>query len=73
MGFHSDNHDFIDTLVQVRRREIWYRTTQSVKRQRVITYVAQISKTFMNEKCHQTCVQGRIKQTSFVRDLKTAF
>ena len=33
----------------------------SVKRQYVMTYVAHISKTFMNQKYNQTCVQGLIK------------
>ena len=72
MGFLSDDHNLKDTIVYVRRREIWYRSTPSVKRQAFMTYVAQISKTFMNKKCHQTCVQGLIKQTNFVSDLKTA-
>ena len=40
----------IETIVKVRRRDIWYRTTEGVKRQPVMTHVAQISKTFMNNK-----------------------
>ena len=47
--------------------------TESEKRQPVMTHVAQISKKFMNQKCHQTCVQCLIKLANFVRDLKTAF
>ena len=31
------------------------------KRQPVMTNVAQISKRFMNQKCHQTCVQCLFK------------
>ena len=61
MGFLTDDNDLRDTIVKVRCQEFWYRTTESVKRQPVMTYVTQISKTFMNEKCHQTCVQGLIK------------
>ena len=72
-GFLSDDHDLRDIIVKVRRQEIWYRTKESEKRQPVMTYVAQISKTFMHKKFHQTCVQGLIKYTNFVRDLKTAF
>ena len=42
-----------DTLMKVRRREILYRSTESVKRLPAMTYVALFSKTFMNPKCHQ--------------------
>ena len=73
IGFLADDHDLRDTIEKVGRREIWYRTTESVKRQPFMTYVSQISKMFMNQKCHQTCVQYLIKKINFVRDLKTAF
>ena len=49
MGFLSVDHDLRDTIVKVRHREILYRTMESVKRQPVMTYVARISKTFMNQ------------------------
>ena len=49
MGFIADDHDFRDTIMKVRRREILYRTTESVKRQPLMTYVAQISKTFLHK------------------------
>ena len=73
LGFLTDDHHLRDTIIKVRRQEIRYRRTESVKRQPVMTYVAQISKMFMNQKCHQTCVQCLIKYTTFVLDLKTAF
>ena len=44
MGFLIDDHDLRDTIVKVWRREIWYLTTESVKRQPVMTHVALISK-----------------------------
>ena len=52
MGFLTDDHDLRDKIVKVGRREIWYRTTESVKCQPVMTHVAKISKIFMNQKCH---------------------
>ena len=53
--------------------EIWYRSTESVKRQSVMTHVAQISKMFMNQKCHRTCVQCLIKQNTEVpRDVRNS-
>ena len=50
-----------DTIVKIRLREILYRTTESVKRQPVMTYVALISKTCLKQKCNQTCLEGLIK------------
>ena len=41
--FFSDDHDLKDKIVNDRRREIWYRTTESIKRQLVKSYVADIS------------------------------
>ena len=67
MGFLTKEHDLSDTIVKVRRREILYHSTESVKRQPVMTHEAQISKTFINQKCHLTCVQGLIKYTNVVR------
>ena len=61
MGFLTDDHDLRDTTMKERHRNILYRTTESIKRQPVMTYIAQISKTFRNKKCHQTCDQGLIK------------
>ena len=43
--FLTDNHDLRDPTIKVRCREIQYHATESVKRQPVMTYVAQISKT----------------------------
>ena len=48
MGFLTHDHDLRDTIMKVIYREIWYRTTESVRRQPVMTYVVQISKTFVN-------------------------
>ena len=31
-GFLTDDHDLRDTIVKVKRQEIWYHTTESVKR-----------------------------------------
>ena len=73
IGFLTDDHHLRDTIVKVRRQEIWYRLTENVKRQPVMTHVAEITKTFMNQKCNQACVQGLIKEANLVRDLKTAF
>ena len=55
MGFFTDDHDLRDAVVKVRRREMRYRTTESIKLQRGMKYVAQL---FINQKCHQTCVRG---------------
>ena len=52
MGFLTYDDDLRDTIVKVGSREIWYHTTESIKRQPVMTQVAQTSKTFMNKKCH---------------------
>ena len=71
MGFLTHEHDLRDTIVKVRRREIRNRTTESVKRQPVMTYVAQISKTCMNKNAIKRVFN--IKETNFVRDLKTSF
>ena len=60
-GFLTDENDLRDTIVDIRRWEIWYRATECVKLQPVMTHVAQISKTFMNQTCHETCVQCLIK------------
>ena len=38
-----------------------------------MTSVAQISKTFMNKRCIQPCIQRLLKYMNFVSDLKTAF
>ena len=48
MGFLTDDNDIRDTIIKVKRHEIWYRTLESVKRQPVKTYVAEISKSLMN-------------------------
>ena len=62
MGFLTYNDDLRDKIVKVGGREIWNRTTESVKRQPVMTQVAQTSKTFRNKKnAIKTCVQGLIK------------
>ena len=53
---HIGAPDLRVTIMKVRRREIWYRSTESVKRLPAMTYMALNSKTFMNTKCHQTCV-----------------
>ena len=49
MDFLTDDNDLRDTIVKVRRREMWNRPTESVKRQLVMTHVSLISKTFMNK------------------------
>ena len=51
VGFLTDGHDLRDTIVKVWHPKNLYRS--SVKRQPVITNVAQISETFVNKKCHQ--------------------
>ena len=51
------------TMTLAERRRERYRTTESVKRQPVMTYVAQ-KKTFINRNFHQTCIQGLLKSIS---------
>ena len=68
MDILRDGHDLRDTIVQVKRPEIQYRTTQSIKRKPIMTYAAQKPKILLNQKYHQTFVPGLIKLTSFVRD-----
>ena len=50
MGFLPYDIDLRHTSMNVRCQEIWNRWTESVQRQPVMTYVAQISTMFMNWK-----------------------
>ena len=40
IAFFTDDHDLRDTIMKVSSRDIWYRTTENVKRQSVMTFVA---------------------------------
>ena len=42
IDFVTDDLDLRDTAWKVRRRDIWYPTTESVKRQPIMTHVDQI-------------------------------
>ena len=42
MDFLTDDHDLRDTLVNIRRWEMGYCTTESIKRKPVMMYVAHI-------------------------------
>ena len=50
MGFLTDEHQRRHVILKVKRLQIWYRSTKSIKRQPVMAYVAQTSKRFMNKK-----------------------
>ena len=53
---------------------MWHRTTETVKRQPIMTYAAQMSKTFMNIIKMQSNLSYRILNlTNFVIDLKLPF
>ena len=49
LGSLTDNHYLRDTILKERRWQIWYRMSESVKRQPDMTLVAKMSKTFMNK------------------------
>ena len=51
--FFTNDHDLRDPIMKVSRREIWLRTTESVKRQPFMTQVAKTSMTFTSHEIIQ--------------------
>ena len=66
MGFPTDDYYLRDTILKAGHRQIWYRTTGSVKRHPAMSFAAQLSNTFMNRRSIQTCLHDLFKLTNFV-------